>query len=421
MRTPMTRVTVFLYLLAGVAPPAVAQVDQQRAQEYFKEARALCERDDGRLWGVSVCAPMVIVDRRTQTVATSQPPPEAARPRLLGLVNAPVQWGGATWGAYMWDDVANATPRHRMEIFLHELFHGVQPQLGLMAPARATEHLDAADGRYWLRLEWRALARALQDSGEQRNLTVRDALAFRQARRTLYPASVEDERAQEITEGLAAYTGTVLAAQSAADAIVGAVDLLAGAEAEESFVRTFAYKSGPAYGLLLDASSPGWTRRVRGTDDLGTLVMRARGVQPATDATASATRYGGAEIRASEQKRDQERQERLAELRRRFVDGPVLVITGGGSGMSDSRGAAVIPGIGTVYFGPYRQSGAWGSLEAEQGVLVASDGSSRRVPAPVRRDDGTFAGDGWTFKAAPGWVVREGPRRGDFEVVRKQP
>ena len=89
--------------------------------------------------------------------------------------------------------------------------------------------------------------------------------------------------------------------------------------------------------------------------------------------------------------------------------------------MSDSRGAAVIPGIGTVYFGPYRQSGAWGSLEAEQGVLVASDGSSRRVPAPVRRDDGTFAGDGWTFKAAPGWVVREGPRRGDFEVVRKQP
>ena len=421
MRTPMTRVTVFLYLLAGVAPPAVAQVDQQRAQEYFKEARALCERDDGRLWGVSVCAPMVIVDRRTQTFATSQPPPEAARPRLLGLVNAPVQWGGATWGAYMWDDVANATPRHRMEIFLHELFHGVQPQLGLMAPARATEHLDAADGRYWLRLEWRALARALRESGEPRKLAVRDALAFRQARRLLYPASVEDERAQEITEGLAAYTGTVLAAQSAADAILGALELLTNAEAEESFVRTFAYKSGPAYGLLLDASSPGWTRRVRGTDDLGTLVMRALGVQPATDATASATRYGGAEIRASEQKRDQERQERLAELRRRFVDGPVLVITGGGSGMSDSRGAAVIPGIGTVYFGPYRQSGAWGSLEAEQGVLVASDGSSRRVPAPVRRDDGTFAGDGWTFKAAPGWVVREGPRRGDFEVVRKQP
>lgn len=412
---------VLLCLLAGVVSPALAQVDQQRAQEYFKEARALCERDGGRLWGVSICGPMVIFDARTQTIATSQPAPEGPRPRLLGFANAPMPWGGATWGAYMWDDVANATSRHRMEIILHELFHGVQPRLGVMVPALATEHLDAGDGRYWLRLEWRALARALRESGEQRNLAVRDALAFRQARRTLYPASVDDERGQEITEGLAAYTGTVLAAPSAADAITRALELLDGAEAGESFVRTFAYTSGPAYGLLLDAASPGWTRRVRGTDDIGTLVMRALAVQPATDATASAARYGGADIRAAEQQRERQREERLTELRRRFVDGPVLVITGGGSGASDSRGAVVIPGVGTVYFHAFRASGAWGTLEAENGVLVASDGRSRRVPAPVRRDDGTFAGDGWTFKAAPGWVVREGARRGDYEVVRQQP
>jgi hypothetical protein len=87
--------------------------------------------------------------------------------------------------------------------------------------------------------------------------------------------------------------------------------------------------------------------------------------------------------------------------------------------MSDSRGAVVIPGEGTVYFGPFRASGNWGTLEAEKGVLVATDGTSRRVPAPVRRDDGTFAGDGWTFNAAVGWVVREGARRGDYEVVRQ--
>ena len=422
MRISAFCTAVLTYVVIGHPPPAAAQVDQQRAQEYFKEAQALCERDGGRLWGVSICAPMVIADRRTQTFATSQPAPEGARPRVLGLVNAPVQWGGATWGAYMWDDVVNKTPRSRKELFLHELFHGVQPRLGLGAPALATEHLDAADGRYWLRLEWRALARALRESGDERNLAVRDALAFRQARRMLYPASVEDERAQEIGEGLAAYTGTVLAAPSAADAIVGAVDLLDGAETtalEASFVRTFAYVSGPAYGLLLDASSPDWTRKVRGTDDLGTLLMRALAVQPATDATASATRYGGAEIRASEQKREQERQERLAELRRRFVDGPVLRIPGGGSGMSDSRGAVVIPGVGTVYFGPFRASGVWGTLEAEKGVLVASDGGSRRLAAPARPDGAAIAGDGWTFKAAPGWVVREGSRRGDYEVVRQ--
>src|SRR5262245_4798598 len=421
MRTPGRRVLALLCVVTGLAQPALAQVDQKRAQEFFREAEALCDRDGGRLWGVSVCGPMVIGDMRTQTFATSQPAPDAPRPGFVGLVNAPVQWGGVTWGAYVWDFLVNETARKRNETLLHELFHGVQPQLGLTVQAQAAEHLDAVDGRYWLRLEWRSLARALRESGEQRNLAVRDALAFRQARRMLYPASVENERAQEITEGLAAYTGTVLAAQSAADAIVGTLDLLANAEAAESFVRTFAYASGPAYGVLLDASSPGWTRRVRGTDDLATLVMRSLAVQPAADATASATRYGGAEIRASEQTREQQRQERLSELRRRFVDGPVLVIPGGGRGRSDSRGAIVIPGSGTVFFGAYRASGDWGTLEADSGVLLASDGSSRRVSAPVRQDDVTVTGSGWRFKAAPGWIVQEGARRGDYAVVRRQP
>jgi len=42
--------------VAGYTRPADAQVDQQRAQTFFREAQALCERDGGRLWGVSVCS-----------------------------------------------------------------------------------------------------------------------------------------------------------------------------------------------------------------------------------------------------------------------------------------------------------------------------------------------------------------------------
>ena len=403
------------------SPPAEAQVDQQRAQEYFKEAQALCERDGGRLWGVSLCAPMVIADMRTQTFATSQPAPEGARPRLIGLVNAPLEWGGMTWGAYVWDFAVNETRRGRNELLLHELFHGIQPRLGLTVPALAAEHLDAVDGRFWLRLEWRALARAVRESGAQRVAAVGDALTFRQARHALYSGSAESERAAEITEGLAQYTGTVLAASSPADAVASGLEQLAAAEKQDSFVRTFAYTSGTAYGLLLDASSPGWTRRVRNTDDLATLLTNALGVQPAGNAMAAAARYGGADLRAAEQERDRHQQERVSELRRQFVDGPVLLIRGGGRGSFDSRGAVVIPGSGTVYFGAFRSAGAWGTLEAEKGVLVEPDGTSRRVAAPVRREDGTMSGEGWTFKAAPGWVVREGARRGDYEVVRQQP
>jgi hypothetical protein len=409
-----------LAIVVIVAPsPAAAQVDQQRAQEFFKEAQAVCARDGGRLWGVSICAPMVIGDARTQTFATSEPPPDAPRPKLIGLLNGPIQWGDTMWAALTWDTLARQTPRDRSGMLIHESFHIVQMRLGLGVGTVSAEHLDSVDGRYWMRLEWRALARALRESGEPRALAVREALAFRQARHARFPDKVESERALGINEGLASYTQAVLPAQSEAEAIASVLDLLRDAETGESFVRTFAYASGPAYGLLLDAASPGWPRKVRASDDPAVLLMRALGVQPVTDAAAAAVRYGGAELRAAEERRERQRQARIAELRRQFVDGPVLVMPGGGGGLSNSMGAVVIPDTGTVYFGAYRMSGEWGTLEADKGVLVTSDGRLRRLPAPVRRDETTVFGDGWTFKAAPGWVIREGARPGDYEVVRR--
>ena len=418
MQTGVRRAAMLWLLVTAVAPRASAQVDQQRAQEYFTEAQALCERDGGRLWGVPLCGPMVIADLQTRTLATSEPAPDGPWPRFLGLANAPIAWGGAMWVGFSWEFVASRPPRDRRELFIHELFHRVQPRLGLMQPAAANEHVDTMDGRYWLQLEWRALARALRASGAARTEAVRDALAFRQARRALFPGSDAGERAVEMTEGLPHYTAIVVAAPTPADAIASAVDLLTGS-AHESVVRTFPSTTIPAYGLLLDASSDGWRQRVRATDDLGTLLMQALAVQPAGDAAAAAAQYGGAELRKAEEQREQQRRDRLEALRRQFFDGPVLVLPGGGSGASDSRGAVVIPGSGTVYFGPYKASGPWGTLDATRGVLVATDGSARRVSGPARRDDGTFAGDGWTFTVAAGWVVREGPRRGDYEVVRQ--
>ena len=342
MRISVCCTAVLAYVVIGHAPPAAAQVDQQRAQEYFREARALCERDNGRLWGVSICAPMVIGDARTQTFATSQPPPDAPRPKLIGLVNGPIQWGDRTWAAVSWDTIANWPARTRGELLLHESFHIVQPQLVPNGPAGANEHLDAVDGRYWLRLEWRALARALREGGDLRTQAVRDALAFRQARHTRYPDKVESERVLYILEGLASYTQTVLVAPSQTDAIARGLELLAGAEDGESFVRTFTYNSGPAYGLLLDAASPGWPRTVRVSDDPPAMLMRALGVQPVADAAAAAAPYGGAGLRAAENSASSRRRT-IAGLRQRFVDGPVFVMPCGGGAHSDSLGAVVIP------------------------------------------------------------------------------
>jgi hypothetical protein len=130
MRIRALWVAIFACGVVGHTRPAMAQVDQQRAQEFFAEVRALCERDGGRMWGVSLCAPMVIGDARTQTFATSQPPPDAPRPRSVGYVNAPIQWGGVTWIAYAWDDLVDAPPWRRNEIMLHEEDRRSKPPLG---------------------------------------------------------------------------------------------------------------------------------------------------------------------------------------------------------------------------------------------------------------------------------------------------
>jgi hypothetical protein len=328
--------------------PAAAQVDQQRAEAYFKEAATICQRDGGRLWGVSLCGPMVFADARTRTLATNQPRPTGEQPRSLGFGNAPIEWGGSRWAAYIWDFTTSLPdPRTRGELMLHELFHRIQPDLGLITATGHNAHLDAVEGRVWLRLEWRALARALGQSGEDRKRAVSDAVAFRLARRSQFANAAENERVEEIREGLAQYTGTVATAGSHAEAVASALDHLAAAERLETFLQQ-AYATAVAYGILLDATSADWRRRVRSDSDLGQMLMAALDVTPVANAVEASARYGGMELRAEEERRAERRRARVRELQNRFVDGPVLVVPSGGGGTFNAVGATPIPGDGVL-------------------------------------------------------------------------
>ena len=91
--------TLPLLVLLGAATSADGQVQPQLAQRWFEEATKLCERDAGRLWGVSLCGPMVIFDQATGTRVTSQPEPEGQPPRFPGMADGPVSWGGLRWFA----------------------------------------------------------------------------------------------------------------------------------------------------------------------------------------------------------------------------------------------------------------------------------------------------------------------------------
>jgi hypothetical protein len=394
--------------------PAAAQIDQKRAESYFQEAAALCAREGGRLWGVSLCGPMVFADPSTHTIATSQPPPNAPRPSVLGFANTAVEWGGTRWTTIVWTFIPESAEA-RGRLMLHELFHRVQPRLGFLTREGDNSHLDTLEGRYWLQLEWRALAKSLKETGAARSTAIADALAFRQARRKRFPDAAENEQSLEINEGLAHYTGTVAAAASIAEAIADVIDQLTRAPAAPSFVRTFAYPLGSAYGILLDATSPGWTRKVKPSDDLGELLQAATRAEPIADLATATARYGGAKLRAVEEKRDVEHRARVAELRHRFVEGPVLKIPASGNASFDAMGMTSIPDAGTVY-SQFRVTTVWGSLDAKT-VLWSVDRKTLTLPAPSITEATTLKGDDWTLNLASGWVVRPAARPGDCQIV----
>src|SRR5512138_777011 len=124
---------LFLLLLLGAATTAEAQVKPELAKRYFDEATKLCERDAGRLWGVSLCGPMVIVDPATGTRATSQPEPEGPPPRFPGMADGPVSWGGLRWFAFPLSMLPEKDADTRQQHMLHGLFHRIQPGLEFMA------------------------------------------------------------------------------------------------------------------------------------------------------------------------------------------------------------------------------------------------------------------------------------------------
>lgn len=432
----LTLVTFALPTAAAASPPrAFSQaraLDAGLAGRYFDEARALCRRDGGRLWGKSLCGPMMFADPSTRAVFASEPDAEGVLkrsgevfvgtlPTRVNVANTAVEWAGVNWMMVM----SGALPedRHRRaSLLMHELWHRRQEELGFPASGAANNHLDTRDGRVWLQLEWRALASALAGEGRGRRRAVADALLFRARRRSLFPSAASEEREMEMHEGLAEYTGVRLGGGPDPSRYV--IDVgLKGEAKRESFVRSFAYASGPAYGLLLDDAAPGWTRRLRKGDDLGALLRERLRVRPPRDpgraAEVRARAYDGERLLASEREREDARRRLVDGYRARLVEGPVLVVPLKSMRMSFDPGNLVPLGaLGTVYPN-IRVVDVWGVLTVSSGgALMSATYGSITVAAPADAGQRPARGDGWLLELKEGWTLAPGGRKGDF-VVRK--
>src|SRR5262249_40591866 len=150
-------------------------------------------------------------------------------------------------------------------------------------------HLDERDGRYWLRLELRALAAALKAKGSARKDAARDAMLFRAARLAQYPGADSLENSLEVAEGLAEYTGTQVALSFLKLPHSRAADLVPEFEGRKTYVRALGYGTGPGLGLLLDQYDRDWRKTIAREGFASQLVAAIRFVPP-TDVRAVAAK-----------------------------------------------------------------------------------------------------------------------------------
>ena len=321
--------------LIASAAHAQPQADEiAQAKTVFTDAKAASDKDGGRLWGVTLYGKLLLVDPDTGFAVANEPDAQGVLhpsdgvyvgklPKDVIVSNAPTEWEGARWTMLMFPTL----PDNRIDrgiTFAHEMFHRVQPGLHLMAEDAPCLHLDTVEGRVWMQLEWRALAAALIETGPAQTEAIHDALAFRAYRQSHFPGAQKAEASQEIAEGVPEYTGVMTGEPDVQSARWHAAGKLAHPDTTISFVRSFAYTSGPGYGLLLDERAPGWRTKIDAQSDLGALLASAVGGSGSASAEDRASVYGASEIRMMEADRAAKGEAEKARYKALLVTGPTL-------------------------------------------------------------------------------------------------
>ena len=435
LTTPL-RLRHGLSLLAACASVATS-LGAQRADTAGVGAalaafQSRCRETAASLWGTRLCGGIVLVDPSSRVVVTNRRLPDAGLsaagslwvgrlPDSVMVANTAFQWHGEALAMVMLP--LSSDDFDRTTLLAHESFHRIQKSLGLWIREQPSVHLDERAGRTWLRLEVQALAYALTTRGEAQRAHARAALAFRAHRQRLFPDARAREDSLELQEGLAEHAGQVVASARSTLGTLRTVRTMDGVMRRPSYVRSFAYATGPAYGLLLDQFAPGWRTRIARVRSLAGLLTAALGT-PLRDTTESALvalaqPYGYPAVDAAEADREARRNAQLAAVRTTLVDGPVVRLTQRGVMRSfDPNTLIAMDSLGMAY--PTGEFGAaWGKLvvsEGSDGALLSSDFALLRIAGPPAIDGRTVRGKGWVLELAEGWQLVPGARAGDFEV-----
>jgi len=392
----------------------------EKASLYFKEIEEICNRDSGKLWGQNLYGPIMFVERGTRRIVANQHDNEGLLkskegvytglyPKELLLSNAPVKFGGLQ---YAMVPLPEEEVDYRIKTrAIHSLFHRFQENEGVTSSPFNTTNMDEKEARLWIKLEWKALRKAINSQGEERHLALRDALIFRGSNRELYHKYAADENRFETFEGLPTFTYTLLCTNSPEEFKSRLFENLDRIYAMQSYARSYGIIHGALYASLL--FDKGYDLKKINTDnfDLGNAVKELYNIDlPAIcrDVAGSlAVNYEIEAINKEEEKRDADIKESIHRQISTFTDKPVVFLELE-SPYFDFEPEDIHPldTLGTLY-NSIRVSDNWGKLTVDKGgCLVSNNLKFIRITAKAfKADKNHISGEGWHLILNNDWEL----------------
>ena len=415
------QVFLLLIIIAGCArDEATSYFTPEKALNYFREVEADCNRDAGKLWGKNIFGPVMYVDRNSRKIFANKPDKEGLLklkdgvyqgdyPRELIVNNSDVVFGGTLFAMV---PIPRRDDGYRIKTMsIRSLFHCFQRVENFGIPRFNTRHMDEKPARLLLKLEWRALRKAILKEGDEREQAIRDALVFRGARREQYTSKITDENKFENYEGLPTLTYMLLCNNSvvaARDSLVRNLDNMYGVE---SYSRLYGFVHGALYGYL--ALQKGFDMKEIKSDtvDLAGIVKRVYDIRLpdlCRDVAGSlALGYDVESIYKEESERLAHLKDRNRRLLSTFTERPVVYLELE-SPYFDFEPADIrtLDTLGTIY-DAIRISDNWGKLTVEKGgCLVSSNLKFTRITAKnFKEAKNHFYGDGWHLILNSDWQV----------------
>ena len=392
----------------------------EKALLYFNKIEDICNLDNGRLWGKNLYGPIMFVDRTSRRVISNSPDEEGilkytdgiysgVYPKDMLISNAPQYFGGVLFA------IAPLPPEEddfRIKtIAVHSLFHRFQELNGLRSSGYNTSNMDEKQARLWIKLEWKALRKALTSEGTERNVALRDALIFRGANREFYENDVSDENYFENYEGLSTFTYTLLCTNSCEEYRKELFSMLDRIYAMQSYARSYGFIHGALYATLLHEKGFDFRMINSQNYDMGKAVKELYSIELpefCRDVAGSiAINYDITSINEEEELRLAEIREGLYKQVSIFTEKPVVFL------MLESpyfdfepENVTSLDTLGTLY-NSIRVSDSWGKLTVDKGgCLIASNFKNLRITAKgFKKERNRISGDGWSLILNDDWEI----------------